>query len=82
MTTAVVILASTKAFTVPGWVLMFGVMLAAVVGAIAQWVVSARTKRQAAIRLAAVAVVLTVSFVAFPPWDCGWLYDWICWAFV
>lgn len=76
MNVSVLILTTSMAIPMPGWLMVLGVMIAAAFGALAQWLVSARSKKQIAQRIASVAVVGVTAGVVF--WSCWGMPDWLC----
>lgn len=60
--------------------LVFGVFIAAIVSAIGQWIVGAKTKRDRITRAVLVAAS-TVGVMVPILWDCGW-WSWLCDAMI
>jgi hypothetical protein len=78
MTTAVLLFTSTRAFNIPGWVFVVGLMVAATFGAVATWIASAKTRRQKFARLfVATAATTTLAIIG----DTCWVPDWLCLLF-
>ena len=74
--TAVLILAGSKAFSVSASavVLLFGIVIAAMLSALAQWIASAKTKRDTVTRLVLIGAVPMLAIIAY---DCGrWWWLW------
>lgn len=80
---AVLILAGSHAIPMSfsASVLAFGIVVAAMLSAVWQWIASAQTKKATVTTLLTVAVVLTISYVVIG-YDCGELWWLWCGIFI
>ena len=77
--TAVLLLVNSSAIVVPAWFWIVGVLASIAIGALAQWAVSLRAKREAARRVMALTIGAATTIAAvYILFDCGWMPDWLC----
>lgn len=60
---------------VPGSIVLLMLSVSVILGALMQWIATAKSRRDAA-RRAVKAVTVVAAVYMF--WDCGWIWEWIC----
>ncbi len=63
------------AHVVPGSVVLLMLSVSVMLGALMQWIATAKSRREATQR---VAKAVTVVAAVYMFWDCGWIWEWIC----
>lgn len=62
---------------VPGSVVFLMLGVSVILGALLQWIVTSKSKRQAVERVVKASALIASVYMFY---DCGWLWEWICLA--